>query len=314
MELIRGLQNLRPKHRGCAVTVGAFDGVHRGHQTVLARLKTRADDLDLPATVIVFEPLPREYFQPLEAPPRITNLRERLEALATTGIDRVLVLPFNKKMRSMSADDFIKTVFVDGLGARYIELGDDFRFGNSREGDFEYARQWGDQYGYEVQRTDTHTLDGKRVSSTWIREALLAGDFALAEHLLGRPFTMTGRVEYGRQLGRTIGCPTANMRIGRLRSPMSGVYAVRVTGAGLANALGVANVGTRPTVSDGTKANLEVHIIDRQVDLYGKRLTVRFIDKVRDEKKFESVDALQAAIANDVAHVRNRFADSTTHL
>ena len=313
MELIRGLQNLRPKHRGCAVTVGAFDGVHRGHQTVLGRLKARAQALDLPATVIVFEPLPREYFQPLEAPPRITNLRERLEQLAATGIDRVLVLPFNKKMRSMSADDFIKTVFVDGLGARYIELGDDFRCGNSREGDFEYARPWGDKYGYEVQRTDTQTLDGKRVSSTWIREALLAGDFALAEHLLGRPFTMTGRVEYGRQLGRTIGCPTANMRIGRLRSPMSGVYAVRVTGAELADVLGVANVGTRPTVSDGTKANLEVHIIDQQVDLYGKRLTVRFIDKVRDERKFESVDVLQAAIASDVANVRNRFADSASH-
>lgn len=313
MELIRGLQNLRPKHRGCAVTVGAFDGVHRGHQTVLARLKARADDLQLPATVIVFEPLPREFFQPLEAPPRITNLRERLEALATTGIDRVLVLPFNKKMRSMSADEFIKTVFVDGLGARYIELGDDFRFGNSREGDFEYARQWGDKYGYEVQRTDTYTLDGKRVSSTWIRESLLAGDFALAEHLLGRPFTMTGRVEYGRQLGRTIGCPTANMRIGRLRSPMSGVYTVRVTGAGLADALGVANVGTRPTVSDGTKANLEVHLIDRQIDLYGKRLTVRFVKKVRDERKFESVDALREAIASDVANVRHEFTDSSIH-
>jgi len=313
MELIRGLQNLRSKHRGCAVTVGAFDGVHRGHQTVLARLKARAQTLSLPATVIVFEPLPREYFQPLEAPARITNLRERLEALATTGIDRVLVLPFNKKMRSMSADAFIKTVFVEGLGARYIELGDDFRFGNSREGDFEYARQWGEKYGYEVQRTATQTLDGKRVSSTWIREALLAGDFALAEHLLGRSFTMTGRVEYGRQLGRTIGCPTANMRIGRLRSPMSGVYAVWVSGAGLCNALGVANVGTRPTVSDGTKANLEVHVIDRHVDLYGKRLTVRFVDKVRDEKKFDSLDALQAAIAGDVARVRSQFSESSKH-
>jgi len=243
-------------------------------------------------------------------PPRITNLRERLVALTTTGIDRVLVLPFNKMMRSMSADAFIQTVFVKGLGARYIELGDDFRFGNSREGDFDYARQWGDKYGYEVQRTETLALDGQRVSSTWIRQVLLAGDFEEAERLLGRPFTMTGRVEYGRQLGRTIGCPTANMRIGRLRSPMSGVYAVRVAGAGLSNALGVANVGTRPTVSDGTKANLEVHLIDRQVDLYGKRLTVRFVKKVRDEKKFESVDALREAIASDITSVRSEFATS----
>ena len=308
MELIRGLQNLRPKHRGCAVTVGAFDGVHRGHQAVLQRLKARAFELGLPSTVIVFEPLPREFFRPQEAPPRITNFRERLSALAATGVDRVLVLPFNKKMRSMSADDFITMVFVEGLGARYIELGDDFRFGNSREGDFEYAQQFAEQYNYQVERTETVTIDGARVSSTRIREALLAGDFADVERLLGRSFTLTGRVEYGQQLGRTLGCPTANIRIERLRSPLSGVYAVRVDGPQLAGIAGVANVGTRPTVSDGTRANLEVHLIDRTENLYGKRLTVCFMHKLREEKKFDSLDALKAAIDADIHAARNWLA------
>lgn len=305
MELIRGLQNLRPKHRGCAVTVGAFDGIHLGHQAVLSRLQRKAEELGLPSTVIVFEPLPREFFQPKEAPPRITNLRERLTALAATGIDRVLVLPFNKKLRSMSADAFIQTVFVEGLGARYLELGDDFRFGNSREGDFEYAKQFAEQYGYDVQRTETLTFDGIRVSSTRIREALVRADFDEVEQLLGRRFTMTGRVEYGQQLGRTLGCPTANIRIERLRSPMSGVYAVRVDGPGFTAADGVANVGTRPTVSDGTRANLEVHLIDRTVDLYGKRLTVQFMQKLREEKKFESVMVLESAIKQDIETARN---------
>ncbi len=308
MELIRGLHNLRPEHRGCALTVGAFDGIHRGHQSVLAHLRARAAERSLPSAVIVFEPLPREYFRPFEAPPRITNFRERLQALAGTGIDRVLVLKFDAALRSMSADEFISEVFVNGLGGEYVALGDDFRFGNSREGDYEYARAASKRYGYEVQQTATFELDGERVSSTRVREVLANADFETAERLLGRPFTLTGRVEYGRQLGRELGAPTANIRLNRLKSPLSGVYAVRVDGAGLDGAHGVANVGTRPTIGDSLKANLEVHLLDRSVDLYGKRLTVRFAHKLRDEKKYDSLDDLKAGIGADIDNARQWLA------
>jgi len=313
MELIRGLHNLREEHRGCAVTVGAFDGIHRGHQGVLAHLKSKAADLGLPSTVIVFEPLPREYFRPLEAPPRITNFRERLTFLAETGVDRVLVLKFDESLRAMTAEQFIRHVFVDGLGAQYIALGDDFRFGNSREGDFEYAQAMSEKFGYEVQPTGTIELAGERVSSTRIREALAAGHFDEAALLLGRPYTMTGRVEHGKKLGRELGSPTANIRIGRIRSPLAGVYVVLASGAGLEAAPGVANVGTRPTVADSLRANLEVHVLDRTGDFYGQRLTVEFLCKLREEKKYDSLDALKAGIAGDIDQARAWLAEHAIH-
>ena len=313
MELIRGLHNLREEHRGCAVTVGAFDGIHRGHQGVLAHLKSKAADLGLPSTVIVFEPLPREYFRPLEAPPRITNFRERLTFLAETGVDRVLVLKFDESLRAMTAEQFIRHVFVDGLGAQYIALGDDFRFGNSREGDFEYAQAMSEKFGYEVQPTGTIELAGERVSSTRIREALAAGYFDEAALLLGRPYTMTGRVEHGKKLGRELGSPTANIRIGRIRSPLAGVYVVLASGAGLEAAPGVANVGTRPTVADSLRANLEVHVLDRTGDFYGQRLTVEFLCKLREEKKYDSLDALKAGIAGDIDQARVWLAEHAIH-
>lgn len=308
MDLIRGLHNLRPEHRGCGVTVGAFDGIHLGHQAVLSHLSLCARERGLLSTVIVFEPLPREYFRPLEAPPRITNFRERLTFLAGTGIDRVLVLKFNAELRGMSARDFVRRVFVDGLAARYIALGDDFRFGNSREGDYDYVRGLSEEFGYDVQPTDTLEIDGERVSSTRIRSALEEGDFALAQRLLGRPFTMSGRVEYGRQLGRELGAPTANIRLNRIRSPLSGVYVVKVTGGGLDDAPGVANVGTRPTVDEGLKANLEVHVLDRDCHLYGRPLVVEFLHKLREEKKYDSLDALKAGIAGDMDNARHWLA------
>ena len=308
MDLIRGLHNLRPEHRGCGVTVGAFDGIHLGHQAVLSHLSQCARERGLLSTVIVFEPLPREYFRPLEAPPRITNFRERLTFLADTGIDRVLVLKFNAKLRGMSADDFVRRVLVDGLAARYIALGDDFRFGNSREGDYDYVRGLSQEFGYDVQPTDTLEIDGERVSSTRIRSALEDGDFALAQRLLGRPFTMSGRVEYGRQLGRELGAPTANIRLNRIRSPLSGVYVVKVTGGGLDRAPGVANVGTRPTVDEGLQANLEVHVLDRACHLYGQPLVVEFLHKLREEKKYDSLDALKAGIAGDMDNARHWLA------
>ena len=254
------------------------------------------------STVIVFEPLPREYFRPLEAPPRITNFRERLALLARTGIDRVLVLKFNEELRGMSAEDFVSRVFVEGLGARYIALGDDFRFGNSREGDYDYVQRLAAKFNYEVQPTGTLEIADVRVSSTRIRAALDAGYFDDAARLLGRPFELAGRVQHGQKLGRQLDAPTANIALHRIRSPLQGVYAVSVWGGGLEGAQGVANVGVRPTLGERLEATLEVHVLQGSPDLYGERLTVRFRHKLREEQKFPSLEALKAGIKADKAN------------
>ena len=248
MELIRGRHNLRPHHRGCAVTIGAFDGVHLGHQSVLTHLRQQAVSLEVPTTVVTFEPLPREYLRPLEAPPRITTLRDKWPLLAEFGVDRVLCLPFNEPLRQLSAREFVEEVFVSGLGVRYLAFGDDFRFGNRREGDLDYVRALADEFGYAVAPTPTLELGGDRVSSTRIRAALAEADFELAAQLLGRPFELAGRVLHGQKLGRQLDAPTANIALHRIRSPLQGVYAVRVCGGGLEEAPGVANVGVnRPS-------------------------------------------------------------------
>ncbi len=304
MELIRGLHNLRPRHRGCVATIGAFDGVHLGHQEVLRHLQSRAKELKLPSMVIVFEPLPREYFAPIEAPARIMSFREKLEAMRDFGIDRLLRIRFNEQLREMSAQRFVDEIFVDGLGVRYVVLGDDFRFGADRQGDVGFIQQQGKQYGYEAGPTPTLEWDGERISSTRIREALESADFSTAESLLGRPYSISGKVIYGRQLGKTIGTPTANLELRRLRAPLSGVYVVEVDGPGLERAVGVANVGVRPTVDDSIKANLEVHLLDREIQLYGQHIEVAFRHKLREEKKFGSVEELRENITKDIADTR----------
>ena len=307
MELIRGLHNMRPRHRGCVVTIGAFDGVHLGHQAVIRHLLEKSAELGLPSTIIVFEPLPREYFSPLQAPARIMSFREKFFALRDLGVDRLLRVRFNECLRGMSAQQFVDDIFVSGLGVRYVVLGDDFRFGNDREGDLEFIRQQGPRYGYEARPTPTLSMDGERVSSTRIREALEQADFAEAARLLGRPYSISGKVVYGRQLGQTLGTPTANLELRRLRAPLNGVYAVQVSGAGLEGALGVANVGVRPTVDDSIKANLEVHLLDREIGLYGQHIEVTFRHKLREEKKFGSVDELRENIARDIENTRAWF-------
>jgi riboflavin kinase/FMN adenylyltransferase len=307
MELIRGLHNLRPRHRGCVATIGAFDGVHLGHQAVLRHLLEKSAEFGLPSTIIVFEPLPREYFSPLEAPARIMSFREKFQELRYEGVDRLLRIRFNEDLRSMSAQEFVDEVFVAGLGVRYVVLGDDFRFGNDRQGDYRFISEQGERYGYEAGPTPTETLVDARVSSTRIREALEAADFQLAERLLGRPYSISGKVVYGRQLGRTIGTPTANLELRRLRAPLSGVYVVEVSGNTLEGAVGVANVGVRPTVDDSIKANLEVHLIDREIHLYGQHIEVTFRHKLREEIKFDSVEQLRENIARDIAHSRDWF-------
>ncbi len=311
MEVIRGLHNLRPRHRGCVATIGAFDGVHRGHQAVIRHLLDKASAFALPSTIIVFEPLPREYFSPVEAPARIMSFWEKVRALQALGVDRVLRIRFDEQLRSMSAQRFVDEVFVAGLGVRYVVLGDDFRFGSDRQGDYEFIRQQGARYGYEAGPTPTEALDGERVSSTRIRLALEEADFDEAERLLGRPYSISGKVIYGRQLGKTIGTPTANLELRRLRAPLSGVYAVEVSGGGLNGARGVANVGVRPTVDDSIKANLEVHLLDREIELYGQHIEVTFRCKLRDERKFDSLDELRDNIARDIANTRTWFDQAT---
>ena len=300
MKLIRGLHNLSESSLSqSAVTIGAFDGVHRGHQEVLAHLKREADARSLATTVITFEPLPGEFLFPDRAPPRLMTFREKFTALADQGIDNLLCLRFNNRLRTMSPRAFVEDIFVKGLNARYIAFGDDFRFGKDRAGDLDFTQSLAQEFDYEVVPTSTFDMAGERVSSTRIRTTLLEADFSKAADLLGKPFKLSGKVLKGKQLGRTIGSPTANIALKRVKSPLHGVYAVRVSGGGLSSAAGVANVGVRPTVNDGTLANLEVHLFDFDGDLYGERLSVEFMTKLRDEKKFESLDALKAAIAAD---------------
>ena len=309
MELIRGRHNLRPRHRGCAVTIGAFDGVHLGHQAVLAHLKEEAGSLGVSTTVVTFEPLPGEYLRPLEAPPRITTLRDKWPLLEACGVERVLCLPFNDRLRTLSARAFVEQVFVEGLGVRYLAFGDDFRFGNRREGDLDYVRALADEFGYAVAPTPTLEADGERISSTRIRAALAEADFEGARRLLGRPFEMAGRVQHGQKLGRQLDAPTANIALHRIRSPLHGVYAASVWSKGLDGVPGVANVGVKPTIGDSLEATLEVHVLEGSPDLYGERLTVRFRHKLRDEQKFPSLDALKEGIAADKAIARAWFAE-----
>ena len=308
MELIRGLSGLRPRHRSCVATIGAFDGLHRGHRAVVAQLLDQARIHGLPPTVITFEPHPREYLQAEQAPARLTTLREKVELLAAAGVERLLYLRFDERLRQMAPSAFIDAVLVRGLRVKSLILGDDFRFGRGRAGDSELIRSVGVREGFDTLPTATHEHEGERVSSTRIRAALAAGDFALAQVLLDRPYCMAGRVMHGRRLGRQLDAPTANIALGRRVLALSGVYAVSVRGAGLSDAPAVANVGTRPTVSEGARPNLEVHLLDFDGSLYGKRLQVRFHCKLRDEQRFESVDALREQIAADRERARQWFA------
>lgn len=312
MRLIRGLHNLRPTDRGCVATIGNFDGVHLGHRTVFQRLLARGRALGLPATVITFEPQPMEFFAPERAPARLTRLREKLSAIEDCGIERVMLLEFNRKLAGMGARDFVRQLLLDGLGVRYLLVGDDFRFGRGREGDYALLRAMGRtggpggpgrEDGFDVENLHTITHGTERISSTRVREALARGDLDYARHLLGRPYCIQGRVAHGAQRGRSIGFPTANIDLHRRRSPVHGVYAVLVRGLGSAALPGVANVGSRPTVN-GQGDRLEVHLFDFDGDIYGRHLEVELRLKLRDERRFESFEALKAQIQIDARVAR----------
>lgn len=309
MQLVRGLQNLRPQLRGCVATIGNFDGVHRGHQAILRRLRERSQELALPSCVIIFEPQPREFFDPATAPARLVRLRDKLALLADEGVDRVVCLAFNQRLRSLSASEFVDTVLVAGLGIRHLEVGDDFRFGCDRRGDFAFLQQAGLARGFTVEAAQTVELNGLRVSSTQVRNALAHADFASAERLLGRPFSISGRVLHGQKLARQLGTPTANVQLKRRRVPLTGVYLVSVKIAG-SDWPGVANIGVRPTVQGDGNAHLEVHVLDFAGDLYGRRLTVVFHQKLRDEQRFASLEALKSAIHADIAAARALLASA----
>ena len=308
MEIIRGMHNIRPRHAGCVATIGTFDGVHHGHQMLLAHLVAKSQELGAPSVLVTFEPQPREYFQRTPVPARLTRFREKIHLLRESGIDRVLCIPFNERTRLIPADEVIERFLVDMLGVRYLVVGDDFQFGKDREGNYAMLKEAGDKLGFGVSHMGTLTFDHERVSSTRIREVLGAGDFRLAEKLLGRPYFIMGRVVYGRRIGRQMGVPTVNIRLQRYKAALEGVFAATVDGLGPTRR-GAANIGVRPTVG-GKEPLLEVHILDFDEDVYGRLLTVTPCEKIREERWFPSLDALRVEIERDIEKTRAYFADS----
>ncbi|AKH21418.1 bifunctional riboflavin kinase/FAD synthetase [Sedimenticola thiotaurini] len=307
MQVIRGLHNLRAEHRGCVATIGNFDGVHLGHQAVFRHLRERAAAFGLPTTVVTFEPQPQEFFTPDGAPARLTRMREKLQALKDAGIDRVVLLEFGHKLAAMSAAQFVQELLVDGLDVKFLYVGDDFRFGRQRVGDIDLLRQAGEQHGFEVANMNT-LMDGEaRISSTRIRQALAQGDLDLAERNLGRPYRICGRVAHGDARGRTIGFPTANIDLHRKVSPVHGVFAVMLYGLAEGPLPGVANIGNRPTVTGDSRYLLEVHLFNFSRFIYGEHVQVEFRKWLRDERRFESFDALRQQIAQDAEQARNYF-------
>ncbi|MCB2428392.1 bifunctional riboflavin kinase/FAD synthetase [Methylophaga pinxianii] len=307
-KIIRGLYNLPDPAEGCVATIGNFDGVHLGHQAVLNQLAMKADMLNLPAIVITFEPQPFEYFVPEKAPARLSRFREKVEALRAYSIEKLCVLRFNRQLAEMQAETFIQKLLVEGLNVRYLVVGDDFRFGKDRQGDFALLQQFGKLHGFQVVNMHTFAIDNMRVSSTRIREALQDGDLAIAEKLLGRPYRMSGRVAHGDKRGRKMGYPTANIHLHRAKVPLNGVYAVQLYGIDEEPVNGVANIGVRPTISGSDKALLEVHLFDFQRDIYGEHVQVYFLKKLRDEHKFANLEQLIEQIHIDSAQAKNYFA------
>ncbi|EEQ01767.1 FMN adenylyltransferase [Yersinia rohdei ATCC 43380] len=288
------------------LTIGNFDGVHRGHQALLEQLKREGQRLGLPVMVMIFEPQPLELFAADKAPARLTRLRDKAKYLAEAGIDYLLCVKFDPRFAANTAQAFVAQLLVEKLGVKFLTVGDDFRFGAGRQGDFQLLQQAGAEFGFDVISTDSFCDGGLRISSTAIRQALNDDDLVLAETLLGHPYSISGRVVHGDELGRTIGFPTANLPLKRLVAPVKGVYAVDVYGLSSEPLPGVANIGTRPTVA-GIRQQLEVHLLDVTMDLYGRHIDVVLRAKLRDEQRFASLDALKQQIANDVVTARTFF-------
>ena len=304
MELVRGLHNISQRHWGCVLTVGNYDGVHLGHQQMIGVLKARAAQLRSAATVLVFEPSSKEFIDPDGAPPRLTRWREKFLALAAQGVERLVTLRFDERMRAMTPRSFVDELIVERLGTRHMVVGDDFRYGSNAGGTIESLRAAGQEHGFGVEQIAPFCFDGVRVSSTAVRERLELADYPGAARLLGRPYRMIGRVVRGRRLGRALGFPTANLRLMRRKPPVWGISAVWVHGIDSRPLPGVASLGTRPTVN-GVEPLLEAHVFDFSGDLYGRAIEVEFVAKLRDEVKFESLDAMMVQMKIDGARARD---------
>ena len=292
-----------------ALTIGNFDGVHLGHQAMLAKLRAAAAARGLPACVMTFEPHPREFFAPDKAPVRLTSLREKLELLAQHGVERTHLFRFNFALAQVTAQDFIERILVRGLGVRWLQVGDDFRFGARRAGDLNMLKAHAAHDDYEVEGMSTLEIDGERVSSTAVREALAAGEMSKAGRLLGHPYRISGRVVRGDQLGRKLGFPTANVRMKHNRPPLTGIFAVEFRRGNGAPVQGVASLGVRPTVkAQGAAPVLEVYLFDFKEEIYGESVSVDFLHKFRDEAKYVDLETLKQQIACDVNDARNFFA------
>ncbi len=307
-----------PEQRApCALTIGNFDGVHRGHQAVLAALKARAGELGVPTCVLTFEPHPREYFAEqsggsIVAPPRILTERDKLDALSEHGIDRVCIAHFNATLASLAAESFIEDIIAQGLHARHLLIGDDFRFGARRRGDWSMLEAAAPRLGFELARMHTVSDEGERISSSSVRKALATGDFERSHRLLGRPYFISGHVVYGRQLGRTLGFPTLNIRIPFANPSLDGVFVVQVHGVGERPWPGVASLGRRPAVEEDGKLLLEVHLFDFSGDLYGKLVRVEFLHRLREERNYDSLERLTAQIQRDAQQAREHFGIADT--
>jgi riboflavin kinase/FMN adenylyltransferase len=306
MKIFRGVP--APSERvDCALTIGNFDGVHRGHQALLQQVVAAAKARSIAPAVMTFEPHPREFFTPDNAPARVANLRDKAASLGACGIERLFVMHFNRRLAAMSAESFIDNVLVRGCATRWLAVGDDFRFGSRRSGDVTLLRARAAPSGYELAQMATVTEGTERISSSAVRAALLAGDLQRAERLLGRPYSISGRVLHGAKLGRKIGFPTLNLRIAHKRPAVHGVFAVRVYGIDETARPGVASVGLRPTVEQSGRWLLEVHLFDFAASVYGRLVRVEFVRRLRDEEKYVTLDELTEAIRNDAAQARALF-------
>jgi riboflavin kinase/FMN adenylyltransferase len=311
MKVFRGLPNAASR-APCALTIGNFDGVHRGHQALLARVRAAADKLGLEAAIMTFEPHPREFFaqlagDPSKAPTRIASLRDKLQSLANAQVDRVIVEHFNAHFAALSPQDFIEKVLVQGLHVKWLMVGEDFCFGAKRAGNLQMLMDAAKQYGFHVEALPMVTNDGSRISSSAIRAALHTGDFKHASQLLGHPYTVSGHVVHGKKLGRTLGYPTLNLRVAHKHPALTGIFVVQVHGLTDQPLPAVASLGVRPTVDDSGRVLLETHIFDYDADCYGKLIRVEFLKKLRDEEKYSDLATLTAAIARDEDNARGYF-------
>lgn len=308
MQVFRGV----PEHsaHGCVLTIGNFDGVHRGHQALLTKLVALSRATGLPSAVLTFEPHPREYFTHENRPRRLTSLREKIQLLADQGVDRLYIGRFNARFAALTAEEFVEDVLIRGLCVRHLMIGDDFCFGKGRKGNFSMLQAAGRDTGFTVEAMQTLAHEGERVSSSAVRAALEEGDMPHAARLLGRPYGIRGRVIHGDKIGRTIGFPTVNIQLKHRSPPLMGIYTVSVEGLADRPWPGVASVGVRPTINDAGRPTLEVHLFDWDQDCYDAHLKINFLVKQRDEQRYDSLEALTAQIARDAEQARAYFAQN----